>query len=977
MMRDNVAYRVMPWIGCLVWASLGGCATDTQSDAPLGPTGYVSMSIITPGGVVVDEVTWLITGNGISPLSDILDTSGPGSAVSFTAQVPAGTGYIVLVTAVSADQQYDCAGSATFDLLAGQSTPVSVTLSCSRTGTIEVEGEFNLCPLIVGASPVSPQAIDVGDSVFISVEGFDTEGDPISYAWSGSGGTFDDPTAASTNYTCTMLGPHTVSVVLTDDGYNRCTSAWTTVIDCVDPDRCIDAATRCDDGNDCTVDSCDPVSGACLAAAVADSLQLFCPVGSTIGVCVGGYCKESDGPLVTKSVSLVCDDTFASGQAVELSYELSVDPYGAMYAGGSFDAVVSGVANIPGTLLDLMFGSSGFVDFGLYELQATVRPRYGATGPDVLLVPGPMPTYCVGGTEGTGTPCTVANEEADCGPGGRCIPFLTIPTIDGIPTEPNGCSTASFPAPLAHCDCTPCSSLSVDKGSQCSNFGKCVASGSISLPLEPVVTTYTASEDEVLLGWTEPAAPGWDETDLPIAENNNPAGPNGIRAVVRFPFGTDDFGLECVMGRNATSVFDAEALPDGEVVQLGKKWRAPSAVETDAGDARNPKIVVDTFGGAIAIWSQSDGTRLNLWSSEIRYNTWDTAELVESRDDNASAQQAVIDASGTVTVVWIQGDGTRLRVWANRRPRGGPWGTPRRIDTGAAPDPTEVRAVVAPSGEVTVSWADGSAANAIWSNRYVSGSGWGATAVPVGRTVRPSGASFAGEMAVDSTGLVTMVWQAGTGLWWSSHTPGSGWSTEATFATVDIVNSLDVTADTGGNVTAMWSSTVASPLSTSVYSSRLPLGGVWGSPEPIDSSATNPVVAQQAIAIEVEPDGTGVALWETDSAEIWASRRPPGGSWLASERISSPGVASFMPELAIDADGNATALWSTAESADYGILTNRHRNGRHWGGPELISNSLRPVGYPALAVDSGGGVSVVWEQEGFSGPTSIWANRFE
>jgi slime mold repeat-containing protein len=78
---------------------------------------------------------------------------------------------------------------------------------------------------------------------------------------------------------------------------------------------CYFVATSCDDGNSCTLDSCDPASGACGQVALADdsacddadacSLNDVC----TAGVCGGAAVVcEDDDPCTTG----VCDS--ASGQ---------------------------------------------------------------------------------------------------------------------------------------------------------------------------------------------------------------------------------------------------------------------------------------------------------------------------------------------------------------------------------------------------------------------------------------------------------------------------------------------------------------------------------------------------------------------------------------------------------------------------------------------------------------------------------------
>ena len=103
------------------------------------------MSLEVPGNVSIDEVEYEISGNGITPIGGLVDTSGPETTVSFSVVVPAGQGYLLAVNAESTDGGHSCRGTAPFDMQAGQTTSVSATLKCKRTGDLHVSGGFNHC----------------------------------------------------------------------------------------------------------------------------------------------------------------------------------------------------------------------------------------------------------------------------------------------------------------------------------------------------------------------------------------------------------------------------------------------------------------------------------------------------------------------------------------------------------------------------------------------------------------------------------------------------------------------------------------------------------------------------------------------------------------------------------------------------------------------------------------------------------------
>jgi uncharacterized membrane-anchored protein len=97
-------------------------------------------------------------------------------------------------------------------------------------------------------------------------------------------------------------------------------------------------------------------------------------------------------------------------------------------------------------------------------------------------------------------------------------------------------------------------------------------------------------------------------------------------------------------------------------------WETAELIETDAWDAYDPQVAVDSFGNAVAVWQQSDGTRYSIWSN--RYTaptgTWETAELIETDNaGDARNPQVAVDSSGNAVAVWEQSDGTRYNIWSN------------------------------------------------------------------------------------------------------------------------------------------------------------------------------------------------------------------------------------------------------------------------------------------------------------------------
>jgi len=280
----------MRWIVCLFCASLAapGCSTDTPQ---AGGTGSLSLELVLAEGIVINAVSWEISGDDMDPMSGLIDTSAPGSTASVEVYgLPPGQDYLVELVATSEDGEVICQGSAGFEVEIGASTDVMVFLNCKlpeRYGGVRVNGKLNVCAQL-HKLVVSPLQTSVGNQIDLFAMGEDEESDSITYIWNGTGGSIADPNAASTAYTCGEVGEQMVTIALSDDDFEHCIDDWTVPVTCVEVDLCDDV--DCDDGNACTNDDCNLASGTCINDPVEDGTA--CDGGT--GACSSGQCIEID-----------------------------------------------------------------------------------------------------------------------------------------------------------------------------------------------------------------------------------------------------------------------------------------------------------------------------------------------------------------------------------------------------------------------------------------------------------------------------------------------------------------------------------------------------------------------------------------------------------------------------------------------------------------------------------------------------------
>ncbi len=265
-----------------------GCSADTE---PGGDTsGSLSLGLVLAEGIEINSVDWKISGNDME-MSGTIDTSAPEATASVEVYgLPAGDGYLVELEATSEDGEVSCSGSAEFGVMVNAATGVMVRLRCkvpAGTGAVRVNGKFNICAKLIKAV-AAPLQTSVGNDIALTAGASDLDGNAVEYMWTGTGGTIDDPNAPSTTYTCGVPGMHTVTVTVSDEGFQHCMHGWTISVSCIEAGLCDDV--DCDDENECTNDECRPSDGTCVNDPVNDGTS--CDDGA--GSCSSGQCVPND-----------------------------------------------------------------------------------------------------------------------------------------------------------------------------------------------------------------------------------------------------------------------------------------------------------------------------------------------------------------------------------------------------------------------------------------------------------------------------------------------------------------------------------------------------------------------------------------------------------------------------------------------------------------------------------------------------------
>ncbi|MBT8454210.1 MAG: Ig-like domain-containing protein [Deltaproteobacteria bacterium] len=408
------------------------------------------------------------------------------------------------------------------------------------------------------------------------------------------------------------------------------------------------------------------------------------------------------------------------------------------------------------------------------------------------------------------------------------------------------------------------------------------------------------------------------------------------------------------------------------------QWGEPVLIEiSNAGGARFPQVALDPTGNAVAVWEQSDGSRDNIWANRFTPSAgWGVADRIETASaGGASRPQVAVDPTGNAVAVWEQWDGARRNIWANRFTPSSGWGVAGLIETDNAGTAARAQVAVDPLGNAVAVWeqSDGTRFN-IWANRFTPSAGWG-VAEPietddVGSAVRP-------QVALDPNGNAVAVWSRDN-VWANRFTPTAGWGVAERIETDNAggASASQVALDPNGNAVAVWEQYDGTR--TNIWANRFTPAAGWGVAERIETDNAKGAFSPQ---VALDPNGNAVAVWSQDDGtrvNIWANRFSPTAGWGVAERIETDNAGgASASQVALDPNGNAVAVWEQYDGTRTNIWANRFSPTAGWGVAERIETDDAGGAESAqVALDPNGNAVAVWEQSDGT-RVNIWANRFE
>jgi hypothetical protein len=232
-----------------------------------------------------------------------------------------------------------------------------------------------------------------------------------------------------------------------------------------------------------------------------------------------------------------------------------------------------------------------------------------------------------------------------------------------------------------------------------------------------------------------------------------------------------------------------------------------------------------------------------------------------------------------------------------------------------------VLSAIASNGDAIVMWeqSDGSPdgnTRKVFSRRYVAGVGWDpAVTVPGVSTSSSAVALVQGRLLMDAAGTATWI---RPNMETRRFTAAAGWGSAFVPPSIGGGQLSAAVMDAAGNIGVLISG-------ADVYNNALAVGGGWGTWARVDASGN--LTANRA-DVALSANGSAMAVWRESNPgdsnySLKAARYTPATGWQAPQSIETgfDNVIDSPPRVAIDAGGNAIAVWHQGNSLYFNVFS--------------------------------------------------------
>jgi len=492
-------------------------------------------------------------------------------------------------------------------------------------------------------------------------------------------------------------------------------------------------------------------------------------------------------------------------------------------------------------------------------------------------------------------------------------------------------------------------------------------------PIGPVGPVGPAGEkgEKGDIGEPGPVGPAGEKGEKGDKGDTGEPGQNALVALT-----TEQPGSNCAYGgikvesgwdENSNNVLDPQEVENTKYVcSINSSFSGWIGVER-AGNinfsASTPQVAIDNNGLATAVWAEKHSSKWNIYSNRyVPGHGWSTPELLQSDNSKQvsfSSPQITVDEHGNAMAIWTEVVDNKWQIWANRY-NGTNWTGEERIDasTNSVLSP---RIALSKNGKSAVAlwiqYNDNDPYRKLYARYYTAANGWDTI---IHRIDSNDAFSIStAEIAIDDQGNACAIWDQNAILT-SHYSNSSGWSIAKELSNRG--EKPQISMNRSGSAVAVWRHWYDNS-KYFIETSRYIAGTGWTTIERIEynsgDSADNPQVG-------IDEDGNAIAIWQQfdgSYTSIYSNHFGVLFGWGTAQltETNDNGDASF-PQISIDGSGNAIAVWQQFNGSFNNIWFNRYFAGSGWGTtPGPIAQKKDAV-TPQIALGTNGNAMAIWNQ---------------
>ena len=404
-------------------------------------------------------------------------------------------------------------------------------------------------------------------------------------------------------------------------------------------------------------------------------------------------------------------------------------------------------------------------------------------------------------------------------------------------------------------------------------------------------------------------------------------------------------------------------------------WLAPINLSAPGKEASNSSVAMDEAGETVAVWERQSETGIdNDVQAATRSPGASFSEPIQL-SSAATEPDVAITAAGEAVVVWrhFEVNTGDYEIQVSSRPPGGTFSAPVEVsqaDTKAAVQ--GLRIAVNPSGAVALVWIQKEPSSAIDPEQFSvlasvrpSGGTFSTPTIVSPMPLTPGANASNPSIAIDAGGDVRAAWEYFDGtnyLIQTASRPAGGDFSSPQSITGEGEEAFgpELAVDSSGAATVVWDRFIEKETSYTVQAASAAPGGSFGAATDLSSVSTT-ISGEPVIA--TAPNGLATVAWTQSNGAnniIQAATGSAGGSFRAPIALSPSGQEALDPEVAIDPSGASTVVWKGSDGTnDIVEAANGSAVGSFSAAVDLSAAGQDAV-FPRVAMDGGGDATAVW-----------------